>query len=485
MSSTRTLLQNQITEFDVSYNELSCWQQVDSETQAENEHQSLWYRHVGKALGVLLYNAGYSPEAQRRCLDFFKKVVAPNLGVFQEASEDPKLSWKSFMTDDGTPLELSWDWGTNDSKPTIRYSIEPIGLRAGTKLDPRNLLAGPVFQDDLNRNLPDMRLESFHYLKDFFDGQKEKETSDNKLSILSRCFHFARDFFVSLLGEGQFLEALKDHDSSIFYAFDLTEADTTAKVYFFPKYRAESMGKSNLEVILEGIKGAPYCTADNLPALSIFSDFSNNAASKELEYEMLAIDLIDPFQSRFKVYFRSRETSFDSLSRIITLGDRIKHTNMQQGLKDLRCLWNAIFGVNEPSSHPLEENNHRTAGMLYNVEFRIGDQYPVAKVYLPVRHYSASDESVINGLDEYLKSHQRSSHMTAYSRAMVKLFGPESLRSQTGIHTYIGCTIRPNGALRLEFLLVIPARRDPCPALARLRRCNARSSNFAGRGFRL
>ncbi|KAI0544050.1 tryptophan dimethylallyltransferase-domain-containing protein [Xylaria curta] len=412
MSSTRTLLQNQSIELDVSYNELSCWQQVDSETQTENEHQSLWYRHVGKALGVLLYSAGYSPEAQRRSLDFFQKVVAPNLGGFQDASEDQKVSWKSFMTDDGTPLELSWDWGTNDSQPTIRYSVEPIGLQAGTRLDPRNLLAGPVFQDELNRTLPDMRLESFHYFKKFFD-------------------------------------ALQDHDSSIFYAFDLTEADTTAKVYFFPKYRAESMGKSNLEVTLEAIKGAPYCTAGNLPALSVFSDFSNDAASKELEYEMLAIDLIDPLQSRFKVYFRSRETSFDSLSRIITLGDRIKNKNMQRGLKDLRCLWNAIFGVNEPSDHPLKENNHRTAGMLYNVEFRIGDQYPVAKVYLPVRHYSASDDSVINGLDEYFKSHQRSSHMTAYSRAMIKLFGSESLRSQTGIHTYVGCTIRPNGALRV------------------------------------
>ncbi|KAI0193055.1 aromatic prenyltransferase [Xylaria flabelliformis] len=285
------------------------------------------------------------------------------------------------MTDDGTPLELSWNWGTWP--------------------DPRNLLAGSVFQDDSNRTLPDMRLESFYYLKDFFDGRTENETSDDKPWILSR--------------------SLRDHNSSIFYAFDLTEAVTTAIVYFSPKYRAESMGKSNLEVILQGIKGLPYCTADNLPALPMFSNFSNDAASKELEYEMLAIDLIDPLQWRFKVYFRSRETSFDSLNRIITLGDRIKHTNMQQGLKDLRCLWNAIFGANEPSIHPLKENNHRTAGILYNVDLRIGDQYPVAKVYLPVRHYSTSDDSVINSLDEYLNSHQKSSHMTAYSRAMVKL----------------------------------------------------------------
>ncbi|KAI1751964.1 tryptophan dimethylallyltransferase-domain-containing protein [Xylaria castorea] len=448
MSSTRTLLQNQNIEFDVSYNEFSFWQLVGSETpQAENEHQSLWYHHVGKALGVLLYSAGYCPDAQRRNLNFFKQTVAPNIGVFQEASGGQEGSWQSFMTDDGTPLELSWDWGTKDSQPTLRYSIEPIGLRAGTWLDPRNLLAGPVFQNDLNRTLPDMRLESFHYFKNFFDGRAEERTPDHEPSILYRYFCSLRDFFMSMTGERQFSEAPKDHNSSIFYAFDLTEADTTAKVYFFPKYRALSCGKSNLEVLLQGIKGAPYCTADNLPALSVFSDFSNDAASKKLEYEMLAIDLIDPLQSRFKVYFRSRETSFDSLTRIITLGDRIK--NIERGLEDLRYLWNAIFGVNGPSNHALKEVNHRTAGMLYNVEFRIDDQYPVAKVYLPVRHYSASDGNVIEGLDEFFRSHQRGSYMTAYSNAMVKLFGSESLRSQAGVQTYVGCTIRPDGALRV------------------------------------
>ncbi|RYC62492.1 hypothetical protein CHU98_g3726 [Xylaria longipes] len=421
MSSTRTLLQNQSIEFDVSYNEFSSWQQVGSETShLENEHQSFWYHHVGKALGVLLYSAGYSTDAQRRSLEFFKQVVAPNLGVFQTTSGDQKTSWQSFMTDDGTPLELSWDWGTNDSRPTIRYSVEPIGLQAGTSLDPRNSLAGPVLQDGLNRILPDMRLESFHYFKDFFDGRGEG-TLDHKSSILYRLLSSIWGFFTGQEGEPRCSEDIPDHKSSIFYAFDLTDAETTAKVYFFPKYRAVSSGKSNLEVLLQGIKGAPHCTADNLYALSVFSDFSNDAANKDLEYEMLAIDLIDPLQSRFKVYFRSRETSFDSLSRIITLGDRIKNINMQRGLKDLHCLWNAIFGVNAPLDQPLKEVNHRTAGMLYNVEFRIGDRYPVAKVYLPVRHYSTSDDNVIKGLGEYFKSHQRGVYMTDYSRAMAKL----------------------------------------------------------------
>ncbi|KAI0871050.1 tryptophan dimethylallyltransferase-domain-containing protein [Hypoxylon argillaceum] len=413
MGRTQTLVQTQNIAFDVSYNEFSAWKQVDSNVpDSEDEHRRSWYQHIGKALGVLLYSADYSPEAQRRSLNFFKQLVAPNLGVFPATNSSLTKAWESFMTDDGTPVELSWDWGTSDSRPTIRYSIEPIGLQAGTSVDPRNLLVGPIFQDRLNQSLPDIRLEWFDYFKDFFD-----------------------DF--------------QDHSSSIFYAFDLTESEITAKVYYFPKYRAISSGKSNLEVLLESMKGAPHSTKDNLEALSVFSNFSNDPASKDLEYEMLAIDLIDPFKSRFKVYFRSRETSFESLCNIITLGGRIKSPNMQKGLEDLHSLWNAIFGVNAPSTDPLKEVNHRTAGMLYNVEFRIGDQFPVAKVYLPVRHYASSDAAVIRGLDEYFKSHQRGSYMAAYSGTMNALFGSELLASQKGVQTYVGCTIRPDGALRV------------------------------------
>ncbi|KAI0114131.1 tryptophan dimethylallyltransferase-domain-containing protein [Nemania sp. FL0031] len=462
MGRTHTLVETQSITFDASYNELSAWKQADSSLSRDDEHHCLWYQHVGKALGVLLYSADYSPEAQRRSLSFFNQLVAPNLGVFHSTNSGYANSWQSFMTDDGNPVELSWDWGTSDSRPTIRYSIEPIGLQAGTSSDPRNSLAGPIFQDLLKKSLPDIRLEWFDYFKDFFNEGGKADISQTDSSMIYKWYDFIRNFFSGRKeGQLEYLNGLPDHSSSIFYAFDLTETEITAKVYFFPKYRAISSGKSNLEVLVESMKGAPHCTKDNLEALSVFSNFSNDPANKGLEYEMLAIDLIDPFKSRFKIYFRSRETSFESLSNIITLGGRIKSPNMQQGLKDLHCLWNGIFGVNARSTDPLKEVNHRTAGMLYNVEFRMGERLPVAKVYLPVRHYSSTDNAVIRGLDEYFKSHQRGSYMAAYSRTMNTLFGSESLASQAGVQTYVGCTIRPDGALRVVSYFKPPLSEPP------------------------
>ncbi|KAI0441401.1 aromatic prenyltransferase [Xylaria telfairii] len=300
------------------------------------------------------------------------------------------------MTDDGTPLELSWDWGTKDGPPTIRYSIEPIGLHAGSSLDPHNLIAGPAFQEHLLRSLVDMRLEWFQYFKEFFDVRND---------------------------EAGFVQDAADHNSSIFYAFDLSPTEVTAKTYFFPKMRAQVTGMSNLEVLSQAIRTAPYSTEDNLKAWDMFCDFSSDLSSKALEYEMLAIDLIDPFESRLKIYFRSRETTFNSVINIMTVGGRIKNPNLYQGLEDLRRLWNALFDIdtNSGPEDSLRTVGHRTAGLLYNIEFRLGELYPVAKIYLPVRHYASSDEAVIQGLNHYFQHHGRGKYMPNYVKAMQML----------------------------------------------------------------
>ncbi|KAI1086998.1 aromatic prenyltransferase [Rostrohypoxylon terebratum] len=307
---------------------------------------------------------------QYRDLKFFAQVVAPYLGGIS--------SWPSFMTDDGTPIELSWDWGTKDSAPVIRYSIEPIGLHAGSSLDPYNLAAGPKFQDQLVRSLPEMRLELFRYFISFFNGHTggDHETKGDN----------------------------GDHQSSIFYAFDLAETGITAKVYFFPKIRAMLYGHSNLQLLTR-----------------IFCDFASDEANKNLEYEMLAIDLVNPSKSRLKIYFRSRDTTFNSIINMMILGGRLGNPRLYLGLVDLHWIWRALFGASGSLYQPLGDNTHRTAGILYNVEFKLGDTVPVVKIYLPVRHYSSSDAAVIRGLNDHSQYRQRGKYMPDYVKAMSTL----------------------------------------------------------------
>ena len=375
--------------------ELLIWHQVNSELEnSENVHHRFWWsRHSGKALAVLLHNARYPPDIQYRDLKFFAQVVAPYLGASHDASVKGGTSpWPSFMTDDGTPLELSWDWGTKDSLPTIRYSIEPIGLHAGTPLDPHNLAVGPTFQDQLVRALPGIRLELFQNFTSFFNRHINHEVGPKE-----------------------------DHQSSIFYAFDLAATEITAKVYFFPKMRARACDQSKLEFILQAINTIPDVSNDDLEACAVFRDFTSDEVNKELEYEMLAIDLVKPTKSRLKIYFRSRDTTFKSVINIMTLGGRIRNSRLYSGLVDLHQLWKALFVTCGPLDQPLGDNAHRTAGILYNVEFRLGDTVPVAKVYLPVRHYSSSDAAVIQGLNDYFQYRQRGKYMPDYIKAMSTL----------------------------------------------------------------
>lgn len=111
----------------------------------------------------------------------------------------------------------------------------------------------------------------------------------------------------------------REHQSSIFYAFDLA-AEITAKVYFFPKIRATAFGQSNLEVIMQAIHTIPGVSNEGLEAFAVFRDFSSDPVNKGLEYEMLATDLVSLKKSRLKIYIRCRDTSFISVINIMTMG---------------------------------------------------------------------------------------------------------------------------------------------------------------------
>lgn len=376
--------------------ELSIWHQVNSELKGStNLHQRFWWsRHSGKALATLLYYARHPPELQYRDLNFFAEVVALFLGVSHEAGVVGGTSpWPSFVTDDGTPVEMSWDWGTRDSQPTIRYAIEPIGLHASTSLDPRNLAVGPAFQDHLVRSLPEMDLELFRHFISFFNGHMNPGAGAEG-------------------DEG-------DHQSSIFYAFDLA-AKITAKVYFFPKIRATAFGQSNLDVLMQAMHTIPGVSNKDLEAFAVFHDFGSDPTNKDLEYEMLAIDLVSLKRSRFKIYIRCRDTCFKSVINIMTMGGRIGSSKLYSGLVDIHQLWKGLFGA-RPLDQPLSHVTHRTAGMIYNVEFRLGDTAPVTKIYLPVRHYCSSDAAVIQGLNDYFRYRQRGKYMPDYVKAMSTL----------------------------------------------------------------
>lgn len=289
------------------------------------------------------------------------------------------------MTDDGTPIELSWDWGTGSKTPRIRFSIEPVGLQAGTLLDPHNLLAPKAFIETVLKHISEVNFE-------WYD-------------------HFTKRFQIPEHG----LDNQHDHSSRIFYAFDIQDnGDMVPKAYFFPGLKAAMTQRSTWDTLAEAITTAPYSTPDNLCALSTLGGFL--AKNKDLVIEMLGIDLLSPTDSRLKIYFRSPATDFASVTRIMTLNHQFKDETYLKGIQKLSELWTLLFDLQ--NKDPLKQVGHRTAGVLYYADFRLGDAMPKIKIYIPVRHYARSDSAILRGLTAYLEANGQGRYVDRYRNVL-------------------------------------------------------------------
>ena len=348
-------------------------------------HQ-FWWSHAGRVLAILLHNAQYNQEAQYRQLKFFAGVVIPYLGQIPGANSK---SWKSFMTDDGNPIELSWEWRDAGNPPKIRYSVEPIGPQAGTRKDPHNTFASADFLVHLGASLPEADLRLFKHLRTQLQCEDSLDVSD-----------------------------LEGHKSNTFFAFDLDGEKIAAKAYFFPTFRAREMKQCTANLISSAIRSSPGLELIDLRALSVFEDFLTNWQGLPFETEMLSIDLETPSDSRFKIYFRSRQTDFVTVKQVLSLGGRLNTQLLEIGLEDLKHLWDGLFDIDGNPGSSLPEIAHRTAGILYYVEIKPGASMPTTKIYIPVRHYASNDETSMHSLAAWLRTHHRGSYISSFFTAM-------------------------------------------------------------------
>ena len=373
----------------------TAWNSVDARVHLPEENTFLWWCSLGKDLAILLSHAGYSRFAQIDSLSFFAENIVPRLGPFSTTSSSE--GWKSFMTDDGIPVELSWDWGWPGDTPKIRYSVEPIGPKAGSVEDPLNEYAGAELVARLQNSHQgiDMKL-----LEHFWQRLVSFDPYPNDC--------------VSSPG----------HASRFFVAFDLHGQCVTTKAYILPVFKALSLRCSTLDLIFKSIAELP----ENLPNFRTgFQTLEECARThllgKQLEFEILSFDCVEPAESRLKVYVRCRETTFDSVKDVVTLGGQLDSDDLKQSLISLRSLWDEFFAINsKDTSDSLPQNDHRTAGVLYNFEIRPNKEVTVPKVYLPVRHYCKSDEIVIAVMQRFMERMDRAQDTDGYRRMLNDLW---------------------------------------------------------------
>ncbi|KAL4727020.1 hypothetical protein ACLX1H_005920 [Fusarium chlamydosporum] len=256
--------------------------------------------------------ADYSESSEAIHKAFFSNSVAPSLGPYPANKKITKI-WKSFMTDDHTPVELSWSWSDSSALPAVRYAAEPIGWKAGTPSDPFNSEATKVCLGQTLPWAPSLDLQWYRY---FLKSTTTQEGHQAQLSMTSNT------------------------PSQTFIAFDLENDAMVVKYYFLPSLKSASLGKSNLELVEDTILGMPGYGHLFKDSLSIVIDYiQSHSPSEQPQVEIIAVDCVDPASSRVKIYVRSYRTSFNDMVKAMTLGGRLSDfsDNVKSSLAELWC----------------------------------------------------------------------------------------------------------------------------------------------------
>jgi len=368
----------------------------------------------------MMEEADYDLHDQYAHLIFHLCNIVPRLGP-SPMIRSP--TWKSFMTDDFSPLEYSWNWNTPGSRPTIRYSVELASEKAGTTTDPHNRQPTIELCDELRHNLCKADWKLFDIMRDaFYDSTMNALTTTKETQDVSSA-------------------------SSLFLAFELGEQVAT-KAYFMP-VKADQHGISRLAVLTQAIEQLRKCgyTCGGYEQLV---QYMGTEQGSSLEVVLVGIDCFESEESRFKIYVRTPRTSFASVCETMTFGSTLDALpgKARDNLKDL---WRLTLDLESDFSETdeLPNKHHQTSGVLYNFDIKLRGYSLRPKLYIPVKHYATSDASAVHGLGTYLRSREQDEYFLNYLRALRSTCTHRSLEEHSGYQTYIGTGVQKNGSLAL------------------------------------
>ena len=376
-----------------------------------SDDYNYWWLLTGRHLALMLQEAQYPIHQQYEILLFHYYIIIPKLGPRPSLTQSKP--WKSFMTDDHSPIEYSWKWGLVGERSEVRYSVELIGPSAGTKLDPLNQIATKELLLQLTSVFPGLNLKWFdHFSQTLFPRTCDTTVDENA-----------------------------DYSSSTFLAFEFLKKDIAVKAYFMPR-NPSNFGNILSSSISEAIQMIGQQDLD-FKSFAVLQDFlKHDQDGSILRMVMLAIDLVEPAQSRIKIYLRSNTISLAHVCAVMSLGGR--KSVAAEAIEELRQLWYEIHASSTglPPSTELPFQDHYTAGAIFHVDVQPGNPTPDIKFYFPVRHYSSSDLAVGQGLTRFLTQRGRGECADGYMKVLAELAGRHSLEENCGYQTYISCAFQ-------------------------------------------
>lgn len=218
----------------------------------------------------MLYQANYHLDSIGHILLFYRSVIVPSMGSRPVFAGGPPQAWKSYVRDDHSPIEYSWNWDGGAGKtPKVRCTTEPIGADSGSSTDPYNQSMPKTLLRNLCKDSPNIDMT----VHDHFEKELLSSTT-NTASVDARA-------------------PPQSHRSSMFVAIELGEADTDVKTYFMPMIKSLESNQTRSQVLFQSMRSL-HRDHPNIvfPAFNGMIDYmANNALGSQTEVEMVAVDV--------------------------------------------------------------------------------------------------------------------------------------------------------------------------------------------------
>ncbi|TQN71935.1 4-O-dimethylallyl-L-tyrosine synthase [Colletotrichum shisoi] len=376
------------------------WDFLNSVLRFRDNDSQFWWDKTGRMFSKLLKYAGYSASEQYRELNFYSLFVAPELGPSPDCHGNVRR-WRSPGTPDSTPIDFSWEWG-HDNRAVIRYSFEPIGLHAGTDLDPLNRHATNdwIFKLQQQKMVPGLDLEWYgHFTQQILPHHGTRTKTVDR-----------------------FVEETTPKAGTV-VALDIEKSGPVMKVYIYPGLKAEELGITNLELVERSIRSLPAEQFQSLNAEPLLRLGLSAGGDRE-------------------VYVRAKHTTLDYMMDCITLGGRLDMSG--EAIEDLEDFWR-VFLADAPDVLPGEAPGRASPGFYYT----LGCGRVISpKVYISPSYFSRNDVDVLGRLRAFFATRRTDSMMDNYEQALKDIFGSKTLESRCGSHYYVGCALH-KGQLRV------------------------------------
>lgn len=346
-----------------------------SASDEDDEEPSFWVSNLWPVLDSMLAHGQYTAPRRHELGGFFAEQIAPFFGP--EPSRDPTTGrlipvWKSFMTDDFTPLEPSWTWKRGSAQPVVKFSAEAVP-RSNTASGALDIAA--QFADALN-------------------------TCDAKhLQFDRTALSTVVDLLTTPVGSVQSTSDTEQGStalSQVMMGFDIHHNKTAVKAYILPTLRARATGQSKLNVITSAVRacGAGACWEN------VFAYLSSQPNADPF---LLAIDCADLAIARFKVYVRFPTSNIDLLLQHVSLGGRIPLS--AKFIRAIRDLWTRLSADSDDSDGLYRVASQTSGGtpMYFSVERSAA--LPTPKFYIPVRLLGWDDHRVAKTVSQWLTAH--------------------------------------------------------------------------------